>query len=225
MTSDPATGTLPPLETREAVRARELAAIPRWYHPLAHLSVTSVFGLAVVAAALALLSAVSFWELLFVPAFFLLANAIEWHAHRDLLHHRSRLAPVLYDRHTPVHHVVYVHDDMVMRSFREARLVLIPAYGILLIFLTTAPLTALLWALGQRNLGLLFLAVSVGYVVLYEWLHLAYHLPPSHPVARLPGLKALAHHHRVHHDPRLMQRYNFNVTFPLWDRVRGTVHP
>ena len=27
----------------------------------------------------------------------------------------------------------------------------------------------------------------------------------------------------MHHDPKLMQRWNMNVTVPLWDWVRGTV--
>ena len=31
-------------------------------------------------------------------------------------------------------------------------------------------------------------------------------------------------HHAVHHTPELMQRWNFNVTVPLWDWVRGTIY-
>jgi sterol desaturase/sphingolipid hydroxylase (fatty acid hydroxylase superfamily) len=37
-------------------------------------------------------------------------------------------------------------------------------------------------------------------------------------------VRALRRHHAVHHDPELMQRWNFNVTVPLWDLVRGTIH-
>jgi sterol desaturase/sphingolipid hydroxylase (fatty acid hydroxylase superfamily) len=36
-------------------------------------------------------------------------------------------------------------------------------------------------------------------------------------------VRILRRHHAIHHDPRLMQRYNFNVTVPLWDWVRGTI--
>ncbi len=32
----------------------------------------------------------------------------------------------------------------------------------------------------------------------------------------------LRHHHTVHHDPRLMNRYNFNITYPIFDWLFGT---
>ena len=33
----------------------------------------------------------------------------------------------------------------------------------------------------------------------------------------------LRRHHALHHDPKLMQKWNFNVSLPLWDLVRGTI--
>ena len=45
----------------------------------------------------------------------------------------------------------------------------------------------------------------------------------SHPLARLPLLSRLRQHHMAHHDLRLMGHYNFNITFPLCDRLFGTV--
>ena len=62
----------------------------------------------------------------------------------------------------------------------------------------------------------------MAYVLSYEWLHLAYHLPPDSFVGRLPPIRFLRRHHATHHDPRLMMRWNFNITIPLWDLVRGT---
>jgi sterol desaturase/sphingolipid hydroxylase (fatty acid hydroxylase superfamily) len=62
------------------------------------------------------------------------------------------------------------------------------------------------------------------YVVSYEWLHLAYHLPADSFIGRRWLIARLRRHHALHHDPRLMQKWNFNVTFPIWDRVRGTVY-
>jgi len=58
--------------------------------------------------------------------------------------------------------------------------------------------------------------------VIYEWLHLSYHLPPESWIGRRALIRILKRHHAIHHEPRLMQRWNFNVTLPLWDRVRGT---
>ena len=99
---------------------------------------------------------------------------------------------------------------------------LIPAYGLFLIFAGAIPVTYALWWLGLPNVACLYVATSIGYSVSYEWLHFSYHLPHEHPVAKNPIILRLARHHAVHHDPRIMQRYNLNVTVPLMDLVMGT---
>jgi len=212
----------PTREERDALRARQLAKSSRWYSPHVHLLVPSSFGFAVIACAIWVIHDLRWLEVLTIPLTWMIANATEWRAHRDLLHARSWIAPVLYDRHTPEHHMIYTSRDMAMREVREWRLVLIPPYGILLIFLVTCPVTAGLWHLGVPNVAALFAATSMGYVVSYEWLHLSYHLGPETWVGRLAILDRLRRQHAVHHDPRLMQRKNFNVTVPFWDWVRGT---
>lgn len=211
-----------PDDKRDQIRAGVLARAPRWYNPWVHLAVPSTFGIAVIVACASLLRNFSLWDLLTIPIVWVLANANEWRIHRDILHKRFVIAPMLYDRHTPEHHMIYVTDDMAMRSRREFRLVLIPAYGLFLIFITLLPLTALIWWAGWRNVALLFLATSIGYVVSYEWLHLSYHLPRESRIGNTRMIRALRRHHAIHHDPRLMQRYNFNVTIPLWDWVMRT---
>src|SRR5581483_5475514 len=108
----------------------------------------------------------------------LVSNATEWRVHRDLLHKRTRFFEVLFDRHTPEHHAIYVGDDMAIRSTKEFRLVLIPAFGIVAVFLATSPITAALWFAKQTNLAALFVMATMFYVVSYEWLHLSYHLAP-----------------------------------------------
>lgn len=207
---------------RESLRESLIRETPSWYNPYVHLAIPSLFGLGIIVTAIVLIHGLSAWELLTIPVTYILANALEWHAHRDLLHHRNPLAPALYDRHAPQHHQVYVTEDMAMRDVQEFRLVLIPAYGIMLLFLVNSPLTLLLWWLGLPNIAALFIATSMAYVVGYEWLHLSYHLPENHPVGRMKIIKILRHHHAVHHDPRLMQKWNLNVTVPLWDWVRRT---
>lgn len=182
----------------------------------------SLFGLAIVACCIALIDDLQWVELIVIPVTYLVANIGEWRAHKYLLHRRTRYAAVLYDRHTPEHHMVYLTDDMEIRSRKEFRLVLIPAYGILLIFAgVLAPATAM-WLLGWHNVALLFLATEMAYVLSYEWLHLSYHLPADHPIGGLRIIATLRRHHALHHHPALMQRWNFNVTVPLWDWVCGT---
>jgi hypothetical protein len=202
-----------------------LHRIPRWYSPWAHLLCTAGLGVVVLGMALRRLHAVRPAEFLMIPAVFVLSNCLEWLAHRFLMHRRSPPLVVLYDRHTPEHHRVYVRGDMAMRSFRELRLVLIPALGVLTIVLTALPFASLAAYCFGSNAGWLFLVTTSSYVVSYELLHLLYHLPASHPAARLRIVRLLAEQHAAHHDPRLMQRYNFNVTVPLADSMFGTRAP
>jgi hypothetical protein len=177
-----------------------------------------------IAGAVSLLERPRPLELLFVPLVLVLLNLNEWHIHCHMLHRRFWPLDVLFWRHTPEHHVIFVRDDMAMRSTREFRLVLIPFYGILAIFVTTLPITAALWLLVSHNVALLWVASTMGYVVAYEWLHLAYHLPESNPIGRNPAIRWLRRHHAMHHTPELMQRWNFNVTVPLADWLLGTIH-
>jgi hypothetical protein len=209
---------------RAEYRDELLARVPRRYSPLLHLAIPTVGGLAIIAAALFSLRGLQAWQVAFVPLFLLLGNAIEWHAHRGLLHRRTRFLEVLYERHTPQHHMMYVADDMAIRSARELRFVLLPAYGLFAIVLLTSPVAIALGVLAGRNVAALWVASAALYVLSYEWLHLSYHLPPHGRIGRLLLVRFLRRHHQAHHALHLMQRWNFNVTVPIWDVVRGTVY-
>jgi sterol desaturase/sphingolipid hydroxylase (fatty acid hydroxylase superfamily) len=212
------------VDDREALRSRVVAKIPAWYSPWIHLLLPAVLGVGVVVASILLVEKLIWWELLIVPATFLMSNASEWRIHKGILHRRVRGLTVLYDRHTPLHHMIFQMEDMAVKSRVEWRLVLIPAYGIMLVIAINVPLAAGMVALGLRNVGLLYLATAVGYVLSYEWLHLAYHLPRESFIGRLGIVAAMRRHHATHHHPPLMQKWNFNVTFPIWDWVRGTIY-
>ena len=170
-----------PLRARDRVRAKAVDAIPWWYSPWGHLAFPSLVGLGLIATALSMLHEPTWREWLTVPIVLMLVNLNEWSIHRNILHQRTWPLEYLFWRHTPEHHVIFVRDDMAMRATREFRLVLIPFYGILALFLTTLPLTATLWLLVSPNVALLWVAATMGYVVAYEWLHLAYHLPRVEP--------------------------------------------
>lgn len=212
------------LTEREALRADWVRRVPGWYSPWAHLAFTSGVGLGLAILALASTRGLRPWQLLFIPLVWLFSNATEWRAHRDLLHREQRWARPLFVQHTVQHHRLYRTDDMAIRSSRELRMVLIPAFGILLIFAITLPVAALLWAVGQPNLAALWIATTMGYVVSYEWLHLSYHLPPHGPLGGSRLLRRLGRHHAVHHAPERMQRWNLNVTVPLCDLLFGTLY-
>lgn len=209
-----------PQEKREKIRASWLES--GFYSPWLHLSVTTVFGGSIVVAGIVLLHHPTLWQILFGVGLFLLANATEWRIHRDLLHRRQWFAKPLYDQHTPMHHMVFYTDDMAVRNRQEWRMVLIPAFGIVAAGIGLLPAIALVWIYSSHNLACIVAIVAMGYIVSYELLHLSYHLDPKSPIGSLRIIGFLRRHHALHHDPRLMQRWNFNVSLPLWDLVRRT---
>ncbi len=208
---------------RQRTRARLLGEIPARYNPWLHLGCTTGIGGALLVLGAFEIHRVRPLELLTLPVVFLLSNGFEWRAHKHLLHRPRWPLQLLYRKHTPEHHVVYVEDDMSIRSFRELRLVLIPAVGVLAIVVSLAPFAALMGRLFTPNVGWLVLLSGGLYMVGYELSHLSYHLPPDSFVGRMSLVRVLRHHHARHHDPRLMQRWNFNVTIPLFDWLYGTI--
>lgn len=224
MQLDPSVKVTQPQAKRDRMRAEVLARAPRWYNPWAHLIFPSAFGLVFAAVALASLHDVRPLEWLALPGFWLFINMSEWHIHRDILHKPTWPLRELFYRHTPEHHVIFVRRDMAIRDPREFRLVLIPSYGIVAIFLTGLPITAGLAYFVSANVAACWVAVSMLYTVSYEWLHLSYHLPADSRIGNSALIRAMRRSHATHHTPELMQKWNFNVTFPVWDWVRGSIH-
>lgn len=195
-----------------------------WYNGYVYFGAANLASLCVIGVAAALLRHVSPLEWAILPIAFLTANLIEWLAHRGPMHKRTWWIPILFDRHTLVHHVYFPHDNMAVRSHREWLYVLFPAFAILLVFATAIPLGLAAGLLFGRNAGCLFFIVAVGYYLLYEWLHLIYHFPEDSRIGRFGVVCALRHHHLVHHHRRLMTEHNFNITFPIWDYVFRTAY-
>lgn len=212
-------------ERRAAIRQAELAALPPWYSPALHFLCTNAVAVGVAVFCLRGVSAGAGWAWATLPATFVVMNGLEWWFHKELLHRRRPPFAGLYRRHTPSHHMYYVDDDMALSSFREVRLVLFPWWAGVL----GAPaIGALLW-LGIPWWGwdraLLVEAGVMLYFVAYEWLHLLYHLRADRFPGNLSVVRWLARHHELHHDPRLMQRHNFNVNVPLFDWLKiGRAH-
>jgi hypothetical protein len=153
-------------------------------------------------------------SLLTVPITFLYANLVEWLAHRGPMHNRRRLLGLVFERHTLMHHHFFTHDSMQLESTRDFKMVLFPPVLLIFFFgLFALPIGLLLKLLAGVNVAALFVITAMSYYLLYEWLHLGYHL----------GLGGgLRRHHQSHHDPRNMNRTNFNITFPICDRLFGT---
>lgn len=215
-------------ERRERVRQKATAEIPWWYSAWGHLAATTGIGITVLVVStvqLLRLGTTHLSDWLVVPAVLVLANFFEWRVHSHVLHRRRWPFQVIYDKHTPMHHMIYIEEDMALRSTKEFRLVLIPAAGVLGIVLAAAPLAIGIAHLWSASAGWLFLLTASLYMVTYEVLHLCYHAPSDSFIGRLAFIKIMRAHHAKHHDPRFMQKWNFNVTVPLFDWLMRTTAP
>ena len=120
--------------------------------------------------------------------------------------------------------MIQITDDMAIRDRREFKLVLIPAVGVAAIVVATMPVAFAVAAIFGANAGWLFLATAGWMMASYELLHLSYHQPPDGFIGRRWFVRVLRRHHARHHDPRLMQKWNFNVTVPFCDWLFGTTY-
>jgi hypothetical protein len=198
--------------------------VPAYYRGGLHLLFTFGVGTAVLLWSLLHLRGVTPWEWLAVPLTASYANLAEYWGHRGPMHHLKPRLRAVYERHTRQHHRFFTDATMPIDGLRDLRAVLFPP--VLMTFFITAfavPCAALLAWLASPNVAWLFVATTVGYFLNYEFLHLAYHLPPGHPVARLPLVGRLKRLHQTHHDPRVMAQCNFNISYPLGDWLFGTL--
>lgn len=197
--------------------------IPPHYQGGLHLAFTfGIGGAALVWSALQV-EQVRPLEWLTVPLTFLYANFAEYWGHRGPMHHLKRGLRLVYERHTRQHHRFFTDQAMALDGLRDLRAVLFPP--LLMTFFISAfalPVGLLLASIASPNVAWLFTATSLGYFLNYEFLHLAYHLPPGHPIARWPLIGRLKRLHEAHHDPRLMAHCNFNITYPICDTIFRT---
>jgi hypothetical protein len=198
--------------------------VPPGYQGWRHLLFTFGIGGAAMVGAILQLDQVRPLEWLAIPLTFLYTNFAEYWGHRGPMHHLKRGLRLVYERHTRQHHRFFTDQRMELDGLRDLRAVLFPP--VLMIFFFTAfalPVGFALAWVASPNVAWLFVATSLGYFLNYELLHMAYHLPASHPVARWPLVGRLKRLHQAHHDPRLMAHYNFNITCPIFDVVFGTL--
>jgi len=214
-----------PIKTA-AFRAEYRAdVLPARYSGAAHVALVLAVAGGGIAAALAFAAShgAHWTDTWIVPLTAVVANVVEYGAHRGPMHHRTRVLAALHTRHSRRHHRFFVADAMPFEGLRDFHAVLFPPILLLFFGAIACGLGALVSLVAPAGVAALFVASALGYYLLYELLHFLYHVPPHWRAARLPGVRWLARLHRVHHDPRRMQEANFNLVFPLCDRLAGTL--
>lgn len=209
----------------EEKREEYFASIPSWYSGYLHLLLINVVSIGIMVACLIALDDLKWWEWLLVPALFVFANGFEWWIHRGPMHHPTRGLRILFKRHTLEHHVAFTDDFMGLRNGRELMYILFPPWFLPLILVMNLPIPLALTFFGSPNLGLLFFATVMAYYLVYEWFHTVHHVPPDTWIGRRKIVGLLRYHHTRHHDPAVMTKGNFNVSFPLWDWILQSTLP
>lgn len=209
-------------EFRESFRRQRISL--RYSGPL-HLALIVGCSLAVMATCILLLDNVRHLEWLTIPITFFYGNLAEYLGHRGPMHHKTRFFELIYQRHAREHHNFFTEEATTFDSPKDYCAVLFPPVMLVFFFGCFAlPVGALLFILLSHNVALLFVLTSAGYFLNYELLHFSYHMDERSWIGRLPFIRALRKHHTIHHDRRLMARYNFNITYPIFDVMFGTVY-
>ena len=200
--------------------------IPRYYSSTLHLLLTVGASLAVAIYCFSRLKDVRPLEWLTIPATFLYANFTEYVGHRFPMHRPMRGLRRVFAGHTLNHHHYFTHESMEMDEVQALAIILFPPVMLLFFFgVFGFPVAFLLGSLISRNVGYLFLAIAMAYYFNYEIFHLAYHMPETSFVGRLPFMKRLRLLHTRHHDKRLMSNFCFNITYPICDFLFRTLKP
>ncbi len=199
--------------------------IPVHYSGYGHLATVIVFSLLVAVVSLAMLDDVKAVEWLAIPLTFLYCNLAEYLGHRGPMHHKTHLLGGIFRRHTIEHHAFFTDEAISFDSPRDYRAVLFPPILLLFFFgFFAVPAGAILYYLVSPNVCFLFVFTAILYYLNYELFHFSYHLDPQSRLGRLRILRRLRRNHVVHHDKALMTRYNFNITYPICDRLFGTLY-
>ena len=199
--------------------------IPARYSGRAHLATVIAISVAVAAVSFAMLDDVELAELLTIPLTFAYCNLAEYLGHRGPMHHKTRFLGGIFQRHTVEHHSFFTDEAISFDSPRDYRAVLFPP--ILLVFFFgffAVPVGAALYFLVSPNVCFLFVFTAILYYLNYELFHFSYHLDPRSRLGRLPAIRHLRRNHVRHHNKALMTHYNFNITYPICDRLFGTLY-
>jgi hypothetical protein len=211
-------------QTTEAFRSRYRADIHPLYNPWLHGIFVLTFGMLAIATFWRTVHEARPLQWLAVPLTLLLFSFGVYMVHRHLGHHKKAFARMFYARHAGDHHSFFAPGHMTYDNARDWRVILFPAWLIVLHTLViTLPLWWLLKQFDANVAGLVGGCMVLGYLT-YEVFHACEHLPPHNPLTRLPWIRQMRRLHELHHRREMMQERNFNIVLPLMDYLFGTLY-
>jgi len=119
--------------------------------------------------------------------------------------------------HAIWHHGMFSNEKMHVDSLRDMNMVVLPFFihGFVL-FVIYFPVGIIVESFFASDFGWILMFSIALHLFWYEVVHTVSHLEDP------PYLKRLAQHHREHHNPKLMGKFNFGIATTLFDRVFGT---
>lgn len=207
----------------QAFRIRYRSDIHPRYNPWLHAVFVLGYGAVCLSFLWRSLDQVAVWQWLLVPLTLVFFSWGEYMVHKHLGHHKTRFGRLFYKRHTGDHHSFFVEGQMRYETPRDWRVILFPAW---LIVLYSLPLFAAWWLLARidGNLAALVVGSMLSGYLAYEVMHACEHLPAEHPLSHLPGISQMRRLHALHHRRDLMHSHNFGIVHPLMDWLYGTLH-
>lgn len=197
--------------------AREfLCHPPKWYVPVFHLFFPTIVSLIIIGICASQVISTSITIFLVSLISWIILLGLEWGIHRYILHNPFSFLNALYRYHR-IHHFLFSSQNMLIKNRKELFYVLLPPYAILLVFGLIAPLAFGIGLIFSLNISYLIIINAMIFFLMYEWLHLSYHLPINNWI-----LNKLRRLHQIHHHPKLQKSFNFNVTIPLFDWILNT---
>jgi hypothetical protein len=197
--------------------------LPRFYNPYLHFCFNIGTLLAVVGFNFYQVKQFNKWSFLTMAIMLIVGNLTVTLIHQYPLHKRLKYWSFPYDAHTVQHHRFYTSDHILMNNVRELFVVMFPWFVVLGFAVVAQPLFyfSFDYLLGS-DLAHVISGSAACYFLLYEFVHTSNHLPLSHPVFYIPGMRAMREHHLIHHNPKLMGHYNMGIVFPFFDYVFGS---
>lgn len=164
------------------------------------------------------------WEWLLVIPVFLAGNFVEWGMHRFVMHRRVNVWGLrsIYERHTREHHQYFTDLEPEFDTTREFRIVFFPLRVLVTLGIGGTTLGFIAAWLIDANAGYIVFMTMVGQYLCYETFHYCCHCHENWFVRNMPFINTIRRHHRAHHNPGIMMKYNMNLTFPIADWFLGS---
>lgn len=145
-------------------------------------------------------------------------SILEWLIHKVVMHSpRFKLA---FRRHTLEHHSQRrAPGHYYAKSEEEREYHLFETSYMPVVFLLNSPYYAFFYGIWGWPGALGAILGTAGYIVTYEVLHWAMHVPNRFPFRNHAWFRFLSEHHRRHHR---RAKVNYNVVCPLADLLFGT---